>query len=421
MTTIVDIGSTMVKVAKLDGDDTISEYEFHKRDYESSIYDQISGLLDLYRSGNPNDRFRICSSANGGLRLGIVCLTKRFSGNVAKNLALAAGGNVVFTSYLNGDEQGNLPSVDALIVTDGIDCPDVPMMRARLAKFDSSSYDYQTLIYAGNRYLANEFFRRNPEAVIVSNPVGDDLEIGSEELLEKIRALYLEDIVQKQGISKLQPFSEVPIWPTPAVVNLAYDNIARNGSNLKYPVPCIAVDIGGATTDIHFGLEVVNGTGPERMDGYRSCNRHVFTELGVFASKESAITRLSQNDRLYEFFRVLHGANASRSYADFREGMMDDDLLFYACFFLALDSLSSKRDKNSPSLHIGKINSIVVTGGASQRVERETLSGLTKLFLPKSRETGIEIFTDERYEVWVDGMKRMPHLNSVNGKAGVLV
>jgi hypothetical protein len=420
MTTIVDIGSTMVKIAKLDHMYSIEKYEFFKRDYDSSIYDQVSGLLKSYIESNANERFRICSSANGGLRVGIVCLTKKFSGNVARNLGLAAGGNVVFMECIENDKASELPAVDALVVTGGIDCPDVQLMRSRMESFDADEYEYQTLIYAGNSYLAESFCRMNPNAVVVPNPVSEGLEIGSEDLMDRIRSLYLDDIVQKDGVSSLQAYSEVPIWPTPAVVNIAYENIARNGSNLLYPVPCIAIDIGGATTDIHFGLEVVDESGSERMDGYRTCNRHVFTELGVFASKESAITRLSKNDRLYEFFRVLYQSGASRKYADFREGVMDDDLPFYACFFLALDSLTSRRDKSSPALHMGKINSIVITGGASQRVDTELLSAITKLFLPKSRETGIATFADKKYEVWVDGMKRLPNPgNGVNGKSGI--
>lgn len=418
MTTIVDIGSTMVKVASLDHSGGISNYSFYKRDYDSTIYDQVSGLLEVHRSDDPKGRFRICSSANGGLRLGIVCLTRRFSGNVARNLGLAAGGNVVFTHCLGDSAQADSAPVDALVVTGGIDCPDARRMRVRLGNFDADRYAYQTLIYAGNAYLADEFCRRNPEAIVVSNPVGGGLEIASEELLERVRTLYLDDLVQKQGVSRLQPYSEVPIWPTPAVVNLAFDNIARDGSSLKYPLPSIVVDIGGATTDVHFGLEVVDESGAERMDGYLPCNRHVFTELGVFTSRQSTIASLSENKRLYEFFRVLYGQAASRAYADFREGVMDDDLLFYACFFLALDSLASRRARNAPTLQIGKINSIVVTGGASQRVRADVLGELTRLFLPKSRETGIQIIMDKKYEMWVDGMRRLPfHANGVNGKA----
>ena len=238
--------------------------------------------------------------------------------------------------------------------------------------------------------------------------MGDDLDRHYEDLFYKIRDLYLDDLIEKEGVSRLQVFSEVPIWPTPAIANLAYEQIVQNKLKLRFPAPCVVLDVGGSTTDVHFGLEVVIRDGSDRLSTYLSCNRHVFTDLGVFASRESTINRLSVNERLYEFLRVIYGPNASRAYADFREGNMDEDLLFYACFFLALDSVSRGDGSSVPHLNVEKINSIVVTGGASQRVNPDILSRITTLFLPDRREKGIEAFLDVNYEIWVEGMKCFP-------------
>ena len=224
-------------------------------------------------------------------------------------------------------------------------------------------------------------------------------------MLRKIRNLYLDDLIDKEGISGLQRFSEVPIWPTPAVVNLAFEQIARDEMKLQFPVPCLVLDIGGATTDAHFSLELVEPDGTGRLSGFRSSNRHVFTDLGVFASRESTIQRLSANDGLLEFLGAIYGPDTSRVYMDFCEGTVDEALLFNACFYLALDSLSRK-DDNSPCLSISKLSSVVITGGGAQRVNAEVLSRITKLLLPATRSAGIPVFLDQNYEIWVEGMKR---------------
>lgn len=407
MTILIDIGSTIVKVA-FDPDNNMPSQEFHHRDYDVDIYDQISSLVGDYRSRYPNSRFRICSSANGGLRTGIVCLTERFSGSVARNLALSAGANIIFVETLGNTEENWPPRVDTLVVVGGIDCRDVQHMRTRLAALDVSRYRFQTLLYAGNRYLAEEFQRRYPAVIFVQNPLRDDLDRHYEDLLYKIRDLYLDDLIGKEGVARLQAFSEVPIWPTPAIVNLAYEQIIENKLKLRFPAPCIVFDVGGATTDMHFGLEVVERDGSGRLSAYRSCNRHVFTELGVFYSRKSTINRLSVNERLYEFLRVIYGPKASRAYADFREGNIDEELPFYACFFLALDSVARGDGTNVPRLNVEKINSIVVTGGASQQVNPDVLSQITTLFLPQRYEKGIKVFLDVKYEIWVEGMKHFP-------------
>lgn len=88
----VDIGSTVVKVARLGVDDALISQNHYPRDVEAGIARQVESLLDS--EGNVDDAdVLVCSSANGGLRVGIVALTSQFSGSVARNQVLLAGGN----------------------------------------------------------------------------------------------------------------------------------------------------------------------------------------------------------------------------------------------------------------------------------------------------------------------------------------
>ncbi|MCH8062146.1 MAG: glutamate mutase L [Chloroflexi bacterium] len=405
----IDIGSTIIKVVLLGGDLAISDYRFHDRDYSVQVSTQVSKLLEEYAAQYPEASYRICSSANGGLRIGIVCLTERFSGKIARNLALAAGGNVVYLTTV--DSAGtDLEPVDALVVVGGVDCAEVDNMKSRIEQFNPDDYRFRTLIYAGNSSLADDFLSRNPQAHVVGNPMGEGLDVANEELHHKIRDLYLDDLVDKEGVSKLQSYSDTPIRPTPSVVNTAFEGMSKNGWKLRFPSPSIVVDIGGATTDVHFGVEVLAEGDAGRTGSYLDSNRHVFTDLGVFTSRDSTLSRLADHDRLYDFYRTMNGQDASRAYAEFREGVFDDDLPFYACFFLAFDSLASVDDASSPSLNMSKISSVIITGGASKRVDAQRLSELTRLFLDGKQATGTPVHLDAGYSLWVEGMIRLPLL-----------
>ena len=66
----------------------------------------------------------MCSSAHGGLRLGILGLTGRHSTAAAARAALDAGGNVSYQEQLGENPAGPLGEVDALILVGGVDGAD---------------------------------------------------------------------------------------------------------------------------------------------------------------------------------------------------------------------------------------------------------------------------------------------------------
>ena len=81
----IDIGSTIVKLANIAEDGAILSQTMTPRDFDAGIARQVERLLS--RAGIPLDSEEVvvCSSANGGLRVGIVCLSPRFSGAALRN------------------------------------------------------------------------------------------------------------------------------------------------------------------------------------------------------------------------------------------------------------------------------------------------------------------------------------------------
>ena len=126
----IDIGSTVVKVARIASDDKVVSQQFHARDFEAGIAKQVESILDGMSPTQSDGSVLICSSANGGLRVGIVCLTTHYSGAALRNEVLLAGANPIFVHTLDQDG-GSLSAVDILLVGGGIDCEDAAPLEAR--------------------------------------------------------------------------------------------------------------------------------------------------------------------------------------------------------------------------------------------------------------------------------------------------
>ena len=233
----VDIGSTVVKVALLSQEDVLVGQQFHPRDFEAGILSQVESLLNNVAAGRQWDDVLVCSSANGGLRVGIVSLTKHFSGAVLRDQVLLAGANPVFVHDF--DEDGGNPShVDVLLVGGGIDCDDAAPVEQRLKRFDPERYRYRTLVFAGNKHLAEMFCARFPRARVAPNPLAEGLVGRNLSVFELLRRAYLDDLVYKEGVSELSHRLSSGIRPTPEIVNVGFQRAVMNRSSLATIATC---------------------------------------------------------------------------------------------------------------------------------------------------------------------------------------
>jgi hypothetical protein len=111
--------------------------------------------------------------------------------------------------------------------------------------------------------------------------------------------LYQADIVGKEDIKHLYDITSNQIYPTPYIVN--QDTEVCLMVRFKVVDPYILIDIGGATTDIHYSKDLV-------MDNILNENEYdrlVFKKLGVFKSKESLIFSAKNNEFVYELLAYL--------------------------------------------------------------------------------------------------------------------
>lgn len=401
---LVDIGSTMVKLAQVDAAGSLIAQQFIPRDFDLGVALQVEGLLASLGIQVPDKRVRVCSSANGGLRVGIVCLSKPYSGVALRNQVLLAGANPVYVHDLD-EAFGDSRRVDILLVGGGIDCEEAEPLRRRLETFDPSRYDHGALLYCGNRHLKAAFLDRHARAKAIANPLGESLSSRTADVFEAVRRAYLEDIVYKEGVSELSARLSHGIRPTPEVASRGFLRASQNKSTLKMLGSCLALDIGGATTDIHYTVELIRDDSEIKPEAGISVARYVFTDLGVFASRDTLLLQLRNHPRLYEFLGVIAGERVRELYSGLREGDHEptEQLLAYACLFIALDRFSIGRGPGLPTANLDRTSQIILTGGAAQALDDEKAAQVATLFM-SDHSAPPQIQVDRRYQMWVDGM-----------------
>jgi hypothetical protein len=179
-----------------------------------------------------------------------------------------------------------------------------------------------------------------------------------------------------------------------------------NHSAIKVIAPCLLLDIGGATTDLHYTVEILknnNGTRPIPMAG-TSVGRYVFTDLGIVASRDSLLLQMRSHPRLFEFLSIVLSEDITESYRLFREGEYQPapQLLAAGCLFLALDRFALGRGPGLPVGDLSQLAQVILTGGAAQVLSEVMAEKVAGLLLPKSCKPAMLI--DRKYQVWVQGM-----------------
>ena len=400
----LDIGSTVVKVAWLDDFGGLSSQQFFPRDFEAGINRQVRDMLGRLGIDPEREPILACSSANGGLRVGIICLSKHFSGSTMRNQVLLAGANPEFVHELH-EAFGDPRLVDILLVGGGIDDMDAEPTELRLRQFDARRYRYGALFYAGNRFLADGFVRRFPGTTVLSNPQGSTLSNRVGSVFETVRRAYLDDLVFKEGVSELPAALAQRVRPTPEAASRGFLRSVLGQSSFTVVGACIALDIGGATTDLHYTVEVVSDDSPVKPASGVSVARYVFTDLGVVASRDTLLMQLRSHPHLHEFLTAVRGGDVRDLYVGLRDGEVNPtaELLSYACMFMALDRFAKGKGPGLPVGRLDTLAQIILTGGAAQGLDEAVVGKIVALLLSPGTPAPL-VQVDRRYEIWVAGI-----------------
>jgi hypothetical protein len=389
---LIDVGSTYFKIS------TSESIEQHFRDFNRDILGDL-----MNKCGDTVARFdksdvHICSSANGGLSALIIGVTHSFSLKYATNIAFNSGINIIDTVLYQDIEDYSVPSdlIDVVIVVGGVDTH-ANLFSGSLYKY-LSQLSYSNIVFVGSAQDVPLVTQQIENVVVLPNIIDDRLHIVEEHLKEYLTNLYQQDIEGKEDIKHLYDITANQIFSTPYIVNRALPMI-----DAKFPVadPFILLDIGGATTDIHYSKDLVE----DNIVTENEYDRLVFKRLGVYKSKQSLIMAAQSNEFVYELLTHL---NVTENIF-VEQSEKATKILMQLAVFLVLCKMSPHK-KAYVNLKLLAINSVVLTGGITKVLTVGEIEIIIAFFYKKiltSDHNPVAIL-DSNYDIWTLGAKGNP-------------
>lgn len=387
---LIDVGSTYFKVCN---DGNISH---HFRNFDKDIYDDL-----LFKCGDEinkyqKDEIQICSSANGGLSTLIIGLTESFSLKYASNIAYNSGINIIETVVYSQIESYAVPTdtLDVVIVVGGIDSVQNVFDETLINYLEKLTYS--NIVYVGSSTQV-EFLEKNIENLeVLPNIIDNKLKMVEDDLKEYLTNLYQTDIMGKEDIKRLYELTSNQIYSTPYIVNQSLPLIH---TKLDVADPFIVIDIGGATTDIHYSKDLAD----DNIITTNEYDRLVFKKLGVYKSRESLVHTAKNNEFVYELLAHL---NTTENMLDSKDEKATK-LLMQLSIFLVLYKISHHH-KSYLNIKLDTLNSIVLTGGITKVLDNNEMEDIISFFYKKllSFDTTPTLVVDKDYEIWTLGMSK---------------
>ena len=268
---LIDFGSTYTKLTAVDLDsETILGTAQSFTTIQTDINDGLENGLALLRQKIGDVSFQetyACSSAAGGLRMVTSGLVPELTGEAAKMASLGAGAKVVgiYAFQLTEDDLDDIRAAkpDIFLLVGGTDGGNTECILHNAKMLASMDPDFP-IVVAGNRSAARECERilQGHEVYICPNVMPKFGVLQVEPTQKKIREIFLNRIIQAKGLSKAAQLLSDIMMPTPAAVLAAMDLLAQGKGDEPGIGELVAVDVGGATTDVY---SIADGM-PEHMN-----------------------------------------------------------------------------------------------------------------------------------------------------------
>ena len=258
----VDFGSTFTKVTAIDGAEakilgTANAFTTITTD----VMEGFTGALDALHAQIGEfsyDKLLCCSSAAGGLAMVAVGLVPDLTAKAARMAAEGAGAKVIktFSYELSAEEQQEIYDINPDIVllcggTDGGNHEVITANARLLAEIDRPF----SIIVAGNKSAVREMEKdlqaSGKRYVITKNVMPSFGKLDITPAQGCIRDIFIERIIDAKGLSRIQQMTEYPIVPTPLAVLIGCELLSRGTKTSDGIGDFMAVDMGGATTDVY--------------------------------------------------------------------------------------------------------------------------------------------------------------------------
>ena len=257
---LIDFGSTYTKLTAVDVDSqellgTAASYTTVSTDINEGLNNALAKLKE--KTGELEyTKCYACSSAAGGLRMITSGLVPELTGEAAKLASLGAGAKVigVYSFQLTEDDIADIAreKPDIFLLVGGTDGGNTANILHNARMLATMQPDFPVVI-AGNRTAARECERilKDFETHVCPNVMPKFGQLQIEPTQKVIREIFLNRIIHAKGLSKASELLSDIMMPTPAAVLQAMDLLAQGCEGEDGIGELIAVDVGGATSDVY--------------------------------------------------------------------------------------------------------------------------------------------------------------------------
>lgn len=258
-TILVDFGSTFTKVKAVAGDGRLLASAQRRTTIDTDIHEGLDAALAELRTDTACATPTACSSAGGGLRVGVVGLIEELTAEAARRAALGAGARVVtvITGGLEspGDARALLGSdPDIVLLVGGTDGGDSACL-VDSARALAAAGVAVPVVVAGNDHAQTDAVAELAEVtatvVTAENVMPEFNRLAPDSAREVIRNLFITHVIGGK-LAGFHPETEDMIrMATPDAALRGVEILGRARAESGGPAGVIMIDIGGATTDVH--------------------------------------------------------------------------------------------------------------------------------------------------------------------------
>ena len=414
---LIDFGSTYTKLTAVNVDaevilGTAQAYTTVQTDINDGLSEGLR-LLEQKTGKLTYEKTYACSSAAGGLRMVTSGLVPELTSEAAK-----VG---VYAFQLTEDDMEDIKASkpDIFLLVGGTDGGNTECILHNARMLASINPQFP-IVVAGNRTAARECERilSGCEVHVCPNVMPKFGVLKIEDTQKKIREIFLNRIIQAKGLSQAAQLLSDIMMPTPSAVLAAMNLLAQGCEGETGIGELVAVDVGGATTDVY---SVADGM-PETFNTvYKGLpepysKRTVEGDIGMRYSihgivEAAGVSRVAQLSGLTEG-RVEELVDYLRANTDtVPNGNEEMERLDYALASMAIEEAVRRHAGTIEETYtmmgqtfvqegknLTKVRQIVVTGGSLIHTKRTEEIAKHALYSPQQPAS----LRPKQADVWVD-------------------
>jgi len=268
---LIDFGSTYTKLTAVDVEaEEILGTAASFTTIHTDINDGLNNALKLLEQKTGTLTYEAtyaCSSAAGGLKMIASGLVPELTGEAAKLASLGAGAKVaaVYAFELLEEDLEEIVAArpDIFLLVGGTDGGNTACILHNARMLAQIKPEFPIVI-AGNRTAARQCQKilEGCETYVCPNVMPKFGVLNIEPTQKQIREIFLNRIIKAKGLSKAASLLSDIMMPTPSAVLQAMELLAQGCEGERGIGDLVAVDVGGATTDVY---SIADGM-PEHMN-----------------------------------------------------------------------------------------------------------------------------------------------------------